>query len=116
MMCALTIVLLLFPFGLLDFLWRIKPSARVELGALGFFAVALMTIVGVACAAAAVGLMKWTEWGRRLAIAVLVVNIIGDSSNAIVRSDWRTLIGLPIGGLMIYYLMQSRIRRCFRTG
>ena len=113
-MCALTVVLLLFPAGPLDFVWRLKPDARFELAALGFFAIPLMTIVGAACGGAAIGLAKYSEWGRRVAIGVLIVNIMGDSSNALLRSDWRMLIGLPIGGLMISYLMSARVRRHFR--
>ena len=36
-------------------------------------------------------------------------NLIGDSLNAWLRHDPKTLIGVPIGGLMIWYL--SRLRR-----
>ena len=65
-----------------------------------------MAVVGVACGLSAIGLAKNAEWGRRLAIGVLSVNLIGDSLNALFRHDARTLIGLPIGGLMILYLMK----------
>ena len=67
-----------------------------------------MAMVGAACGLAAVGLAKNAEWGRRLAIGVLTVNLIGDSLNAVLRHDPRTLIGLPIGGLMIWYLISRR--------
>ena len=46
--------------------------------------------------------------GRRLAIGVLTVNLVGDSLNALLRHDPRTLIGLPIGGLMILYLAKTK--------
>jgi len=36
------------------------------------------------------------------------VNLVGDSINALLRHDPITLIGLPIGGLMIWYLVQRR--------
>ena len=64
-----------------------------------------MLTVGIACALAAIGLAKNAAWGRRLALAILAVNLIGDSATAIVRHDPRTLIGLPIGGGMIAYLL-----------
>lgn len=44
----------------------------------------------------------------RLALAILSVNILGDLFNALMRHDLRTLIGLPIGGAMIAYLICSR--------
>jgi sterol desaturase/sphingolipid hydroxylase (fatty acid hydroxylase superfamily) len=112
-MCSLTLLLLLFPGGPLDAIWRIKSTARDEFAALGNCAIPLMTIVGAACAWAAIGLAKCKEWGRRVAIAVLTVNILGDCTKAVLRADWRTWIGLPIGGLMILYLMNSRVRGCF---
>jgi len=65
-------------------------------------------VVGVACGLSAIGLARNAEWGRRLAIGVLTVNLIGDSLNALLRHDPRTLIGLPIAGLMIWYLLTRR--------
>ncbi len=67
-----------------------------------------MAVVGVACGLSAIGLARNAEWGRRLAIGVLTVNLIGDSLNALLRHDPRTLIGLPIAGLMIWYLLTRR--------
>ncbi len=70
--------------------------------------VLLMIVVGTACAAAAYGLARGRWWGRRLAIGILIVNLIGDTANAAVRRDPRTLIGLPIGGAMVVYLWRGR--------
>jgi hypothetical protein len=70
--------------------------------------IVLMATVGVACALGAIGLARNAQWGRRFAIAVLVVNLIGDSLNALLRHDPETLIGLPISGLMIWYLVSAR--------
>jgi hypothetical protein len=57
-----------------------------------------MAVVAAACGLAAVGLARNAEWGRRLAISVLTINVVGDSLNALLMRDARTLIGLPIGG------------------
>ena len=67
-----------------------------------------MLLVSAACAAAAHGLWNLRPWGRYLAITILTVNILGDTTNAVVRHDWRTLIGVPIAGVMIWYLMSRR--------
>jgi hypothetical protein len=108
LICLVTILALAFPGGFLEPIWRLKPEARVEFQAIGRASVVLMAVVGTACGLAAVGLAKNAEWGRRLAIGVLTVNLIGDSLNALVRHDPRTLIGLPIGGLMILYLLNMK--------
>ena len=46
--------------------------------------------------------------GVPLALGILSVNLVGDLLNAFVRHDLRTLIGLPIGGAMIAYLLIAR--------
>ena len=108
-MCALTTFLLSVPGTPLDSLWRLNPDARLGFQSLGnATALALMLVVGVACALAAVGLWRGTVWGPPLAIIILSLNILGDLLNAFVRHDYRALIGLPIGGAMITYLIRTR--------
>jgi hypothetical protein len=67
-----------------------------------------MSVVGMACLCAAIGLARSAEWGRRLAIGILSVNLAGDSIAAWLRHDPQTLIGLPIGGAMILYLLRVK--------
>jgi uncharacterized membrane protein (DUF2068 family) len=107
-MCALTIALLLFPGTRFDSLWRLNPEAHSAFQSLGNAVVFLMLAVGASCATAAVGLWRNTRWGIQLAIVILSVNIAGDLLNAVFRRDYRALIGLPIGGAMIFYLVRSQ--------
>jgi hypothetical protein len=107
LICFMAMLALAFPGGFLEPIWRLKPDARIEFGAIGTDSVVLMAMVGIACGLAAVGLAKNAEWGRYLAIGVLAVNLVGDSLNAFLRHDPKTLIGLPIGGLMIWYLLRK---------
>ena len=103
LICLVTMLALAFPESFLESIWRLKPEARVQFQEIGSGAsIALMAVVGAAC-----GLAKNAEWGRRLAIGVLTVNLIGDSLNAWLRHDPKTLLGLPIGGLMILYLVRK---------
>ncbi len=107
--CLVTTLALTFPGSFLESIWQLKPEARVQFLEVGRGAsLALMALVGVACGSAAFGLATNADWGRRLAIAVLVANLIGDSLNTLLRHDPKTLIGLPIGGLMIWYLCKVR--------
>jgi hypothetical protein len=107
LICVVTMLALAFPGGFLEPIWRLKPEARIEFRAIGRTSVVLMAVVRIACGPAAVGLAKNAEWGRRLAIGVLSANLVGDSLNAFLRHDPKTLIGLPIGGLMIWYLLRK---------
>ena len=106
-MCGLTIALLLFPSGVLDSLWRLNPEAHAAFQRMGRLSILLMAVVGIACTSAAIGLARNARWGRWLGILILVVNLVGDLTNAFVRHDLRTLIGVPIAGVMIFYLTRQ---------
>jgi len=114
-MSAVAALALTVPGNWSEQLWRLNPAARTGFQAMGNWAVVLMLLVAAACAGAAIGLWRGRIWGHRLAVAVLSLNLVGDVSNALVRGDRRTLIGLPIGGAMIAYLLSRRIRERFKA-
>ena len=105
---GLTALILLVPGTPMDVLWGLNPRAREGLLPLGRFGVVLMGTVCLACAAAATGLWRRRPWGFWTAVVVLVMNLVGDAINSLAFSDWRTLIGVPIAGLMILYLFGKR--------
>ena len=114
-MSALACTALLVPGGRLDAIWRINPQARDALASLGPWAIVLLSVVAIACGLSAIGLWTGARWSQRVAVSVLAVNVLGDVANAAVRGDLRTLIGLPIGGAMIGYLLSARVRRYLTT-
>jgi hypothetical protein len=103
-MCLLTVVLLVLPGTKLDWLWDLNPEARVAFRSLGSGSILIMVALGTGCTLTAIGLWHGTLWGMRLALAILFVNIIGDLVNVLMRHDYRSLVGLPIAGAMIFYL------------
>ena len=107
-MSGLAAVMLLFPGSALDSLWRVNPHAHEGFATMGVWAALLMTVVSLACLTAAVGLWHCRRWGFWTAIAILGINLVGDVTNLAVAHDWRTLIGLPIGAVMIFYLVSQR--------
>jgi hypothetical protein len=110
-MCALTIVLLVFPGTGLDVAWRLNPQAYRSFQSLGPLSILLMAAVGGSCGAAAIGLLRGARWGRLLGLVILSANLVGDGANAILRHDYRPLIGVPIGGAMIVYLWSTTRRK-----
>ena len=110
---AITCIALLVPGGILDPIWRLNPEAHRVFVRMGFWAAALMFAVAGACAFSARGLWIRARWGHRLALAVLVLNLVGNVTNALIRGDLRTVIGLPIGGALIAYLLSAGVRGQF---
>ncbi len=108
LMSALTVTMLLFPGSVLEPIWRLNPRAHQHFILVGSWAVLLMAVVCVACTIAGCGLWKRAHYGYSMAVAILILNLVGDSANALIFYDWRTLIGLPIGGIMLCYLVVKR--------
>ena len=46
-----------------------------------------------------------------IVLLTVVALACGLAAYAVVRGDWRTLIGLPIAGAVIAYLLTPRVRR-----
>ena len=113
LMCLLTVIALIFPGGLLDPLWHLNPDARRAFQRIGGWAILLMAVVGTACLLSTIGLATRAPWGRQLAVGILAVNLVGDAVAAVLRHDPRTLIGLPISGVLILYLLSRRVMRYF---
>ena len=109
-MCGLTILLLLFPGTALDVAWQLNPHAQRSFQPLGRISLLLMGTVGSSCGAAAIGLFRGRRWGQVIGLIILVVNVLADAANAILCHDYRTLVGLPIGGAMIAYLWSTTRR------
>ena len=108
-MCGLTIFLLLFPGTTLDVIWKLKPAARDDLMPLRLAVIPAMLMIVLGCALAAIGLARAKDWGRGVGIALIALNLLGDCIDAALGHDWRTLIGLPVGGAMIVYLCSTRV-------
>ena len=83
----------------------------LEATGMGAWAPVLLLGISAACALSAVGLWKRKPWGRRLALAVLAVKLIGDFTSVFFRGDALALIGMPVVGLLMLYLLSSRAKR-----
>ena len=107
-MSGLAAVMLLFPGSVLEPLWRLNSHARESFAAMGLWGVLLMATVCLACGMAALGVLRCQRWGYWMALAILSLNLAGDTANAVIAHDWHTLVGLPIGGAMLVYLLTKR--------
>lgn len=97
-MSGLTFLMLLFPGSPMDVMWRLNPRAHEGLSSLGWPVLLPMAVTSLACITALLGLWRCARWGLWTGLAILVINLMGDTVNALITRDKRALIGLPIGG------------------
>ena len=105
---------LLRPNSFLESMWRLNPRAHENLSSLGLWAVLLMATVSVFCAAAAIGLWRGSRWGHWLAIGLIATNLIGDITNVLLGTEPRAIVGIPIAGAILLYLLSKKVRSSFR--
>src|SRR6266508_884263 len=91
-MACLAFFGLLLSSGFLEPIWQLNPDAHRALTDLGAWGMLLMAVVAIACALAASGLWIQAQWGRRLAVGILAIDVLGDVMNVIKRSNLRSLI------------------------
>jgi hypothetical protein len=106
-MSGLAFFMLLFPDSPLEPLWRLNPKARQGFAGMGWWALLLMFVVCLGCSGAALGLWRRKRWGYWMALSILWVNVLADTINALLV-DQRTLVGIPIAGALIAYLIAKR--------
>jgi len=113
--CAslLAAVALAFPDSFLEAVWRLNPNARAGFTSIGSWAIVMMAAVFIACLFTAIGLWRRRRWGYWLAVAMLVMNLGGDIVNVITGTERRAVIGIPIAGAILVYLLRKRTRYHF---
>jgi uncharacterized membrane protein (DUF2068 family) len=112
-MASLTAIALLTPGGALESLWKVNPRAHDEFSKIGAWGIVLMLFVAGVCVAAARGVWTRARWGYRLAVFGLSVNLVADLVSAIVLHDPVRLVGIPIAGAVVAYLLSSGVRSQF---
>src|SRR5690349_24198704 len=84
---AASAVSLFWPGGPLEPMWRINPRAQQEFVALGIWSPILLGVLSLVSLGAAIGLSRRTRAGYRLTVAGLILNLVGDVLNIIVRRE-----------------------------
>jgi len=110
---GLSALTLLLPGSVLDPMWRFNPHARDVFSHLGLWGPAILLVVCLSCGAAAYGLLSGRVWGLRLGASLLLVNLAGDLFNSASGIGPRALIGVPVVGLILWYLSSRRVREHF---
>jgi hypothetical protein len=113
-MSGLAATTLFWPGTWLDSIWMINPEGHAGMMAAGLAAAAGMGLLCVVMSTTARGLWAQRLWAWWIALCVLVVNAVADLATAVLQHNPRTLIGVPIAGFMVGWMLRPRIRRLFR--
>ena len=72
-----------------------------------------MAALSATMAVTAVGLLALRRWAWRVAVVGLAGNATGDLATAIATGEPRTLIGVPVAGLIVWWLTRREVQSRF---
>ena len=107
---------LLLPQSEVNQIWRFNPKAQSKLVSIGVVGPLLMISVSLLFFAAFVGLLRRSRWGYNLAVFIIGINFLADLVNVVLGTEPRAIIGLPIAGVILFYLLGQKRRSLFLSG
>jgi len=94
----------------LDRVWTLNPTAYRQLSPFGSKVGILFLILSAALVMSGIGWFRRRQWGWRLAVAIIAIEVLGDIIN-LFRGDWlRGGIGVVIAGALLLCLLTPRVR------
>jgi hypothetical protein len=104
---------LTWPGTFLDRLWVLNPTAHKQLASFAKPAGILFLLLAAVLVMAATGWFKRRLWGWRLAVAVIVVQVLGDLVNFFKGDYLRGGVGFSIATALLFYLLRPAVRAVF---
>ena len=90
-----------------------NPEGHAGLRSLGPVAIGGMAALSVTMVVTALGLLALRRWAWWVAVVGLAANATGDLATAIATGEPRTLIGVPVAGLIVWWLTRPAVRSRF---
>ena len=97
----------------LDRIWALNATAYKQLAPLGRNVGILFLLLSAALAIAGVGWFKRRLWGWRLAVGIILTQILGDLVNFLVGDFLRGGLGLTLAGALLFYILRPEVRSHF---
>jgi hypothetical protein len=112
-MTALASLSLAWPDGPLAAMWRLKPDEFAKMRALGPLVPIGFSALSLTMAVTAYATLARRRWGWWLAVFIFAVNGLSDAARALVASEWSSLIGVAVAGLVLWWLSRRDVRAMF---
>ncbi len=104
---------LVWPGTFLDRLWVFGPAAYKGFTIMGSLSGFLLLVIAAAAGLSGVGLLRRSQWGWRLTVALLAVNGAVDAVHLFASGRLKSLAGLLIVAGVLIYLRQPEVRSAF---
>ena len=112
-MASLAGTTLIWRGTVLDGIWALNATAYRRLAPLGRIVGILFPLLSAALALAGAGWFKRRLWGWKLAVGLIVTQVLGNLANLVMGDVLRGATGLALAGALLYYLLRPAIRNLF---
>jgi hypothetical protein len=106
---------LLWRGTVLDRMWIVNPRAYNHLSPYGKTIGIPFLLLGITLAFSGAGWLKRRVWGWRLAIVIIVTQVLANFVTALMGGVTKGLVGAVISGALLVYLLRPAVRATFST-
>ena len=104
---------LLWRGTVLDGMWAVNPRAYNHLSPYGKTIGIPFLLLGITLAFSGVGWIKRRVWGWRLAIVIIVTQVLANFVTAMMGVVTKGMVGVIISGALLVYLLRPQVRAAF---
>jgi hypothetical protein len=106
---------LVWPGKILGHMWELNPHAYTQLAPYGKTVGIPFLLLGITLAFSGVGWLKRRVWGWRLAVIIIVTQVLANFVTALMGGVTKGLVGTIISGALLVYLLRPAVRATFST-
>ncbi len=104
---------LLWRGTVLDRMWAVNPRAYNHLSPYGKAVGIPFLLLGITLAISGAGWLKRRVWGWRMAIVIIVTQVLANFVTALMGGVTKGLVGAIISGALLFYLLRPQVRAAF---
>lgn len=113
--CILLVVgaALLWPGSTLEVIWKLYPARRSLLIPYRAWLGPVFLILAIAMLCTSIGCFRRRNWGWWLAVAIFLINGLGDAGQFLIGHFFEGGIGVAVAGVILFYLSRPQVRETF---
>jgi len=108
-------IALVWPGTILDRMWILNPRAYQQLAPFGKTLGIPFLLLSVALGSATAGWFNRRRWGWRLAVFIIVTQVLGDLVNVLMGRVIEGGVGIAVAGALLLYLLRANVKAVFET-